>query len=41
VPTQIHQFQAGRIVTVIEERLLPTVAALRHVVRHARDRQSR
>jgi hypothetical protein len=41
VPTQIHQFQAGRKVAVIEERLLPTVATLRHVMRHARDRQSR
>ena len=35
-----HQFQVGRIVSVVEERLLSAVPPLRYVVRHTRNDQS-
>lgn len=36
-----HQFQVGRVIVVAEERLLPPVATLGNVVRHARNNHSR
>jgi hypothetical protein len=30
-----HQLQVGGVIALVEERLLPTVAALRNVVRQA------
>ena len=32
-----HQFQVGAIVPLVEKRLLPPVATLRNMVRHARN----
>ncbi|MEN6405922.1 MAG: hypothetical protein ABFC77_05565 [Thermoguttaceae bacterium] len=34
-----HQFQVGRIVAIVEKRLLSAIAALRNVMRQTRDDQ--